>query len=309
MRSNPVSNADRVWAWLQLIRPPNLPTVPGDPMAGCLLASLGLAPTPVHLRVQLSGVLLPALSAMFLYMGGLILNDVADYHEDLKDRPQRPLPSGQVSRRSAAIVGLGLGLMAMALAALCSLTTLVVSVLLLILIVTYNFVTKRFLLLGCINMGLCRGVSLLLGASILGGASLCSTPVLLGATCLMGYILTVTFLAARETQQIAFGLLRWLPLTPLLLLAVLLVWLKNAGLPALLLAICSVAWVWCCCRSLSGTATPQVLGKAIGGLIRGLLLIQATFCATVSGPGTLAAGGLLLLIPVSTLLAKRFYAT
>ena len=197
----------------------------------------------------------------------------------------------------------------LALAALCSLSTLVVSVLLLTLIVAYNFITRQFLLIACINMGLCRGASLLLGASVLGFACLRSTPVLLAAASLTLYVATVTFLAARETEQIAFGLLRWLPLAALLPVAVLFLCLGNATLPAILLALGAGAWVWWHCRSLSGTPTPQVLGKAIGGLIRGLLFIQAAFCATVSGPGTLAAGILLLLIPVSTLLAKRFYAT
>jgi len=305
--SNPVSKADRMRGWLQLMRPPNLPTVPGDPVSGFLLASLALA--PVHLTVHVTGALLPALSAILLYMGGLILNDVADYDEDLADRPQRPLPSGRVLRRSATIVAFGLGLMAMAMAALCSPTCLAVSVVLWTLVVAYNFFTKRFLILGCINMGLCRGVSLLLGASALGFASLGSTPVLLGAACVTLYISSVTFLAARETEQIAFGHLRWLPLCPLLLMGVLLVRLENVTLPALLLILGCVTWVGWRCRSLSGTPTPPVLGKAIGGLIRGLLLMQAAFCATVSGPGTLAAGILLLLIPVSTVLARRFYAT
>jgi 4-hydroxybenzoate polyprenyltransferase len=197
----------------------------------------------------------------------------------------------------------------MALAALCSLTTLAVSVGLLMLIVTYNFFFKRFLILGSINMGLCRGVSLMLGASALGLASLFSTAVLLSAACLTLYVSSVTFLAARETERIAFGLFRWLPLPPLLLMAVLFVRMETTALPAMLLALGGVAWVWWHCHSLSGTPAPQVLGKAIGGLIRGLLFMQAAFCATVSGPGTLAAGLLLLLIPVSTLLAKRFYAT
>ncbi len=306
--SRPGSNADLVGGWLQLMRPPNLPTVPGDPVAGFLLASLA----PGHLPVPLSGVLLPVLSALLLYMAGLILNDVADYAEDLADRPQRPLPSGHVSRRAATLVGLGLAFMAMALAAVCSLTTLAVSVGLLFLIVTYNFVTKQRLILGSLNMGLCRGVSLLLGASALGLSPLHSTPVLLGAACVTGYISTVTFLAARETKQITFGPLRWLPLCPLLLMAILLVQGNSVSLymlPAILLALAQVAWVGWHCHSLSGTPAPQVLGKAIGGLIRGLLLMQAAFCATVSGPGTLAASLLLLLIPVSTLLAKRFYAT
>jgi len=300
---SPASNAERVWAWLQLIRPPNLPTVPGDPVAGFLLASLALTP------VRSTGALLPAMSALLLYMAGLILNDVADYREDLADRPQRPLPSGQVELRGATIVGLGLALIGLALAALCSLSTLVVSVLLWTLIVAYNFFFKRFLIFGCINMGLCRGVSLLMGASALGFACLRSTPVLLGAASLVLYVSTVTFLAARETEQIAFGLLRWLPLLALLPVSVLFQSLENATLRAILLTLGAGAWVWWHCRSLSGTPTPQVLGKAVGGLIRGLLLIQAAFCATVSGPGSLAAGILLLLIPVSALLAKRFYAS
>jgi 1,4-dihydroxy-2-naphthoate octaprenyltransferase len=301
--SNPVSNAARVGGWLQLMRPPNLPTVPGDPLAGFLLASLTLAP------VHLSGALLPAISALLLYIGGLILNDVADFHEDLADRPRRPLPSGQVSRRAATILGLGLSLIAMALAAVCSRSSLAVSVVLWTLIVAYNFFTKRFLILGCINMGLCRGVSLLLGASALGFASMRSVPVVLGAACLMLYIATVTFLAARETEQIAFGALRWLPLLPLLLLVVLAIGLESASVLTLLLSLGCATWVWWHCRSLSGAPSPQVLGRAIGGLIRGLLLMQAALCATVPGPGTLVAGLLLLLIPVSTLLAKRFYAT
>ncbi|MCP4451933.1 MAG: UbiA family prenyltransferase [Planctomycetes bacterium] len=298
-----------MWGWFQLMRPPNLPSVPGDPVAGFLLASLA----PVHATVQvpahLTGVLLPAVSALLLYMGGLILNDVADYDEDLADRPQRPLPSGRVSRRGATIGGLGLGLMAMALSALCSPTCLAVSVVLWTLILAYNFVTKRCLVLGCINMGLCRGVSLLLGASALGFAPLLSTPVLLGVACVTLYISTVTFLAARETEEIAFGLLRWLPLCPLWLMGALFVQLDSATLLTRLLALGCVTWVGWQCRSLSGTPAPQILGKAIGGLIRGLLLMQAAFCATVSGPGTVAAAVLLLLIPVSTLLAKRFYAT
>ena len=305
--SNPDPKTDRVQAWLQLVRPPNLPTVPGDPVAGYLLASLALAPE--HSPVPLTGALLPALSAVLLYMGGLILNDVSDYDEDLADRPQRPLPSGQVSRRHAAIVGLGLGLMAMATAALCSRAALAISVLLWTSIAAYNFMTKRLLVLGSINMGLCRGMSLLLGASALSLACLRSIPVLLGAACLAGYISTVTWLAARETKQIAFGHWRWLPLLALLPLGLLLVRLDNTPLAAPLLALGCGVWVWQHCHSLAGAPTPTVLGKAIGALIRGLLLMQAAFCATVSGPGTLAAGVLLLLMPVSTLLAKRFYAT
>ena len=42
-----------------------------------------------------------------IYIGGLILNDVADTAEDARDRPTRPIPSGQIKRRSAILAGAG----------------------------------------------------------------------------------------------------------------------------------------------------------------------------------------------------------
>ena len=46
---------------------------------------------------------------MVLYASGTALNDVFDFEIDRAERPGRPLPSGQVSRRTAAWLG-GLGL-------------------------------------------------------------------------------------------------------------------------------------------------------------------------------------------------------
>ena len=46
---------------------------------------------------------------MVLYASGTALNDVFDFEIDRAERPNRPLPSGRVSRRAAAWLG-GLGL-------------------------------------------------------------------------------------------------------------------------------------------------------------------------------------------------------
>src|SRR5438132_6940273 len=82
-------------AWLQLVRAPNLFTVPGDPLAGYLLASPGGA--------RPSGALFCVIAAsLCLYTYGLVLNDLADLAEDRRDRPFRPLPSGAVNPRTAA---------------------------------------------------------------------------------------------------------------------------------------------------------------------------------------------------------------
>src|SRR5260221_228220 len=74
--------------WLQLFRAPNLLTVPGDPIAGYLLACFG----------AVEEGLWPAIGAsVCFYAGGLLLNDLADLAEDRRERPSRPLPSGAAS--------------------------------------------------------------------------------------------------------------------------------------------------------------------------------------------------------------------
>src|SRR5678816_3693789 len=70
--------------WLQLFRAPNLFSVPGEPLAGYLLASYGAVEPKLFL---------PLVASVCLYAGGLLLNDLVDLREDLAERPQRPLPS------------------------------------------------------------------------------------------------------------------------------------------------------------------------------------------------------------------------
>src|SRR5687768_2365240 len=95
--ASPTREPARRRAWLQLLRAPNLFTVPGDPLAGYLLATQLLA-LPGDLRVAL------AIGASFcFYSAGLMLNDLLDLREDRRDRPERPLPSGAVKTGHAWI--------------------------------------------------------------------------------------------------------------------------------------------------------------------------------------------------------------
>ena len=77
--------------WLQLFRAPNLFTVPGDPLAGYLLTSLGV----LDLRV-----IYAVAASLCFYAAGLLMNDLWDLEEDRRERPNRPLPSGAASRRA-----------------------------------------------------------------------------------------------------------------------------------------------------------------------------------------------------------------
>lgn len=293
-----------VHAWLQLIRPPNLFTVPGDPIAGFLLAGVlaGFAP--------LGQAIYPALAALFIYMGGLIGNDVADCEEDRRDRPRRPIPSGRVSRSaafaaSAALAGLGIGIaipagtMAFAMAGLTQLA-----------VMTYNGWLKHHAAAGALGMGACRGFSLLIGVAAAQAGVLVQAPILIAAAGATSYIAGITWIADRETVEQRIGPRRWVPCAAVLIMFLLIAWLTHRlDWPFLALGCSAAGWSGYQGWRLRGIPSRPVLGSSIGGLIRGLLLIQAAFCTLGGTPGLVMAGVLLALWPVSDAVAKRFEAT
>jgi 4-hydroxybenzoate polyprenyltransferase len=174
---------------LQLLRPPNLFTVPGDPLCGALLASGG----------HWSWRILPAIAAsLSLYCAGLIINDLADFAEDTRDRPARPLPSGGVTRRTALALALTFIAIALAAAACVNLILLLLAALLLAEILWYNLSAKKNACLAPVAMGFCRGLSVLLGA-----AAIAVPPPLavLAAAIITLYIAGVTALARTETRN------------------------------------------------------------------------------------------------------------
>ena len=81
-----------VSSWLRILRVPNLPTVPGDVLAGFFLCGLSAA-DPAFYR------LLPLIaSSLLLYSAGLILNDWSDVEKDKEERPDRPIPTTSWSK-------------------------------------------------------------------------------------------------------------------------------------------------------------------------------------------------------------------
>jgi 4-hydroxybenzoate polyprenyltransferase len=174
-------------AFLQLLRPPNLFTVPGDPLCGALLASHGLWSWRVAPCVAVS---------LCAYCAGLVINDLADYAEDLRERPTRPLPSAGVSRGAALGMAAFFIAAALAAAACVSIPLLMLTGLLLAEILWYNLMAKKNALFAPAAMGLCRGISVLVGAAAMG-----PPPVLaMGAAGAVAvYIAGVTMLARGET--------------------------------------------------------------------------------------------------------------
>lgn len=91
---------------LRLGRISNLPTVWTNVLVGALLAGGHLADARLPL-------LLLAMSAF--YVGGMFLNDAFDREFDAQHRPERPIPSRQVTARQVFVVGFGLLALGLAL--------------------------------------------------------------------------------------------------------------------------------------------------------------------------------------------------
>ncbi|MFZ5829744.1 MAG: UbiA family prenyltransferase [Planctomycetota bacterium] len=151
-----------------LVRLPNVFTAVAGVVMGALVVSVD--------RLDYGGWvlgLLAAATALF-YSGGVALNDYFDATIDVTERPERPIPSGRITRTSAGGIGAVLlsgGLIAAATAAglAASWRTIAVAVGLLACIVLYDRWAKRTPL-GPVVMGACRGLNVLLGMSVAEGA-------------------------------------------------------------------------------------------------------------------------------------------
>lgn len=306
--------------WLQLLRAPNLFTVPGDPLAGFLLATAG--------RVDLRLVCAIGASLLF-YSHGLLLNDLADLDEDRRDRPQRPLPSGAASPRTVLLVAILLAGLALALCSLVSFHTLIVGTLLLTAIFVYNLWAKKVPILGPIVMGICRGLSILLGAaagiweyvlptgSLVGVWSVLFDLAIFGAIGVTTYIAAITHLARIETLADPPKLPRTLPY---ITLAVVIVGFFFAAIDRAHVLSYTNIWLYLIGaytlyagykihRRLTHHPAPPI-PPMIGQLIRLLLPLQAIFCvASRSTAGAISAAVLLILWPIAKSVSRRFYAS
>ena len=158
------------WAYLQLIRPANILTAWADILVGFSAAgSIVLSPELLtgHLSSSATWINLAwlILSTSGLYGGGIVFNDVFDAELDQVERPERPIPSGRTSIKSASILGSSLLLMGVLAAAQVSLISAGIATGVAIAALTYDSLGKHQGLLGPLNMGLCRGGNLLLGVS------------------------------------------------------------------------------------------------------------------------------------------------
>ncbi len=182
-------------AYLQLVRIPAVFTALADIALGFLLVRRGIdgAETDLVLLLTASGC---------LYMSGMVFNDVFDRRQDAAERPERPLPSGRITVRSAVIFGCCLIAVGLVAAALAHVNSLTVALLLTACILGYDSVLKRTPL-GPPAMGTCRLLNVILGASSAGlrWTAPWHFPQIWIAASLGIYVAGVTWFARREAQQ------------------------------------------------------------------------------------------------------------
>lgn len=151
--------------YLRLMRPANLPTAAADILAGVALSGWLIAAGASSVSVL--PILFLVVASVFLYAGGVVLNDVFDFEIDKVERPERSLPSGLISVRSAAIFGVILLSIGVVFAFLTTSLSGFIAMALALSILAYDGFSKKYGFLGPLNMGLCRALNLLLGISII----------------------------------------------------------------------------------------------------------------------------------------------
>jgi hypothetical protein len=281
---------------LQLCRIPNVFTAVANAAAGVVLVRGG--------RFETGDVLLLLSSAAF-YTSGMVFNDYFDRDVDARERPGRPIPSGAVSPRAAAMLGTALMAAGLGMSALVSLRSLALGAFLATAILVYDAWAKGTAL-GPLVMGSCRLLNVGLGLT---AAPLLSRAYLAAPLAAGLYTAAITFVARDEVFGsprrrgrlfVAFmailgaGLLLFLGTRPF----------APAALPfyAILLGggfrLFGPLW---------REAAPPRIGRAVGGGILMMSVLDATFVAAFGHP--LAAAAILALVLPAYLLRRRFAMT
>jgi 4-hydroxybenzoate polyprenyltransferase len=272
MSSAEVAAPSTAGAWLQLARISNTPTVVSNTVAGAVLASA---------VAETGAVAVVAVAMALFYTAGMILNDLLDYEIDVRERPERPLPSGAVSRPAALTAVIALFVAGQALLLLEGTEPFLAGLGLVALIVLYDAWHKGNPL-SPVLMGACRALVYFVAAfAVAGGVPL---EVATAAGVLLLYIVGLTQVAKAEGGSL---LSAWPLAAVLAAIGYWVGWTSSVWFVLLLVAF--AAWV---VRALWLVRVPRRIGAGVVSLIAGVSLFDALAVASVEG--SLAAVGVCL---------------
>jgi 4-hydroxybenzoate polyprenyltransferase len=280
----------RVKDLLELVRLPNVLTAPADVAMGLAAASVAWEPR--------FGYLFGA--SALAYAGGMALNDACDAELDAVERPNRPIPSGRISRAAARVISALLLGGSILLASRVGLHSLIAACALVAAIVVYDVWARRTAF-GPLVMALCRAFDAGLGVS----AGVLGLHVLGPVVVLFSWVFVLTGVSRFEVAEapvrvvreaaISFGFL-------LALSAYLLIQRGGAdGLPFLAL----LAW-WMAgpIRAALAEPSPPRIIRLIKASVLGIILLDA---AVAGGAWGLMAGvAVAALLAPAYILGRRF---
>lgn len=307
--------------WLRLCRIPAVCTALADIIAGHYCA------TGFHFRVapRAASVEFFCLcgASAGLYLAGMVFNDVFDVAQDTRERPSRPIPSGQIRWSQALVFALVLMTGGLAFAAAAGAISFQISVVLAVCILAYDSVLKRTWL-GPLGMGTCRFFNIVLGASA--GArnweqAMLPPPGILAIVMLL-YITGVTWFARTEARisskkQLASALaLMNLAIAFLLLDGFTTVmipweWPYHAALTSLAVVAATMGIFFHINRHALPAVRDPVPSKvqpAIGKLLLAVIFIDATFILSVNGVAGWGPALAVLALIIPMLLLRKLIA-
>lgn len=287
-------------AFARLVRLPAALTAPGDALAGAAATGWPIGPRTLFLP----------LSSTLIYWAGMALNDYADRELDAVERPERPIPAGDVTPGEALAVailltGAGVGVAALAGGR----RALAVAVPLAASVWAYDLVFKPTAL-GPVAMATTRLLDVLLGAGA--GARRNALPT---ALTVFTHTLGTTTLSRDEVHGSASGRVGTLALIGTVCATVAAAagtsrrsangWLPRVGGAALALVyLQSVAPAQVVARRTRAAADVR---RAVGASVIGTIGLQA---ALISRSGSLATAlAVAALLPLGRRLSRRVSAT
>lgn len=249
------------------------------------------------------------LGGSLLYAGGCTLNDCFDYSHDLEYNPERPLPSGSLSRVfawSVGIIQMIFGGLIMVFAAGCSIFWVG---LLAGSIITYDYLHKKWIG-GLFLMGACR-FFLWISAASAGGVFEIRPQTWIWAATLACYVIGITWFARGETkpEKAPAGIsILMLFVSPLVALAGLIHWNNLDPVRNILVNLCGLLVAWVVFQAIL-----RIRGGRKGSIGDGVSHLLAGICATdsvaLAFSVPLLAGPCLACTSLALLLQKKFAAT
>jgi 4-hydroxybenzoate polyprenyltransferase len=293
--------SQRLKEYLLLIRLPNVFTVPSNILAGYFATITVAEADSVHLVALV-------ISSGLLYIAGIILNDYFDIEIDKRERPFRPLPSGNISKRHALSIAIIALLIANTISLLLGPTSFALSLALTLAIIAYDYRLKHGLL-GPFAMGAARLLNVIFGASLVLPYLSNHSYGIVGAAAasLFLYTIAITILSKKEAGNER----------PNSILVFLIVFSVIFALAALGLLV-QLQWAFLLNLSIFATVmivtfkqhlmkeVPSVQ-KAVRNMVISIIILDSVFVTGTAGlPYGLAT---LLLIAPAVFLAKKLYVT